>query len=212
MKTALNLTRFWLILIRAAWLSAGAIGFFVLHLWMGDLSFALQQATDTLTPTASLTNGATPTASVQPSATLTATRTLSPTLTATLAVTTSPTQTALPSFTSAPGFTASPQPLPSEETPLLTPEEAPATPTATATYAPLPVVTYQFPQRTTTLSILEREQPSISEKTPKSFGFRFLWQRFTRRIGPYAPLFFLGAIWAGLALWFFFAYVFIERK
>lgn len=98
------------------------------------------------------------------------------------------------------------------ETPPPTSEEPPVTPTSTATYAPLPVVTYQFPQRTTTLSLMAREQPAISDKTPKASGIKPLWLRFTRRIGPYAPLFFLGALWAGLALWFFIVYIMIERK
>ena len=175
----------------------------------------LQQATATNTPspTSSPTLTLTP-GTLTASPTITQTLTVTPTLTSTAGTATLPpsptatlpviTQTASPTVA---GETASATP-PDDSAPPA--DTTAATPSRTATLAPLPVVTYQFPQRTSTAVLLAREFPGDDISKGASFGQSV--RSFAHRLSRFTPLLILGALWLGLTVWFLIAQFLIHRK
>lgn len=164
-------------------------------------------------PTTSPTGSVSPSASVSPSGTVTATlQTNTPTVTATI----SPTATHSPTFPSAPtlpAFTAVPPPtltpglLVSPVLLATLPSATPAPPTATL--KPFPQVTYQYPGRTPTYTLLARQAQSPVDDPPKGGGLslRQIW----RGLRSAAPWLILAGLWIGLALWFIVAQFLLRR-
>jgi hypothetical protein len=87
------------------------------------------------------------------------------------------------------------------------PSATPAPPTATL--KPFPQITYQYPGRTPTYTLLARQGESPDESPPKDGGISMhrVWRGLVRA----APLLFLGGLWIGLGLWFLISQILLHR-
>jgi hypothetical protein len=83
------------------------------------------------------------------------------------------------------------------------PIETPSVITATATYKPLPLITYQYPQTTQTDALLKLEHQPDAPGITKA-GANSVWTKLARLW----PLGLLLLVWLGLAIWF----VFVQRN
>jgi hypothetical protein len=83
------------------------------------------------------------------------------------------------------------------------PIETPSVITATATYKPLPLITYQYPQITQTDVLLKLEHQPDAPGIIKA-GASSTWTK----VGRLWPLGLLLLVWLGLAIWF----VFVQRN
>lgn len=209
-------------------LCAGLAGLFWLAGWVSFSAAAghprnaprevLQQAiaTHTASPTPT-SQTATLTATLPPTLTQTAAASLTPaSATPTLAATATATFTPSPTIFATPTVSPSPSFTPRSVTPV---EEAPteeATPplllpspgaemTATVTLRPLPLVTYQYPQRTPTYVLLARQD----QNGPAKGDGALPWMAWLRCGW---PLLALALLWLGLVAWWLVAHAITRHR
>jgi len=118
-----------------------------------------------------------------------------------------PSAPTLPAFTAVPPPTLTPGLLVSPVLLATLPSATPAPPTATL--KPFPQVTYQYPGRTPTYTLLARQAQSPVDDPPKGGGLslRQIW----RGLRSAAPWLILVGLWIGLALWFIVAQFLLRR-